>query len=94
MAAPVVRDERGRFKAARHPCTVGKAKAKAGKPGKVNGTATKKTAVKTIKSAAAAKKVKARRHKAAVKAAKTRAVEAKAAAKTSGRAKAAAAKPC
>jgi len=71
MAAPVVRDERGRFKASRHPCTAGKQKAKTVTPGKVNGAKTKKARVASAKSAA-------RRHKAHVKASKTAAKTAKA----------------
>jgi len=82
MAVPGVRDERGRFKASRHPCTAGKAKAGARKPGTVNGTATKKAAVRSAKGVAAAKKTAVRRRKTAVKG---RAAAVKTAAKQSGK---------
>jgi hypothetical protein len=84
MAGLVVRDDGDaddRAKNTRHPCTVGKQKAKAAGPGKVNATKTKKVRVAAARNAAG-------RHKKHVKAAKT------AAGKAGKRAKVAAAKPC
>ena len=84
MIGLVVRDDNdagGKARAARHPCTVGKQKAKAAGPGKVNASKTKKARVAAARNAAG-------RHKAHVKASKT------AAGKTGKRSKVAAAKPC
>ena len=94
MAAPVVRDERGRFKATRHPCTVGKAKAKAGKPGKVNAAKTKKARVASAKSTARRHKAHAKASKTAAKTTRGRVAAAKTAVKQGSRAKVAAGKPC
>ena len=94
MAGLVVRDEPGKAKAGRHPCTVGKRKAAAAGPGKVNGAATKKARVASAKSAAGRHKAHVKASKTAAKTAKGRVAAAKAAGKKSGRASVAAKKPC
>ena len=80
---------------ARHPCTVGKRRAKAAKPAKRSGGAGKKTAKAKARHAKAHAKAHAAAHKTASRTAKARAKGRKAAAgKQAKRAKVAAAKPC